>query len=316
MRPGHSKRFAVLRLRLVWHMTTWIALPVLLKTLTGCDHDVTTEKSVPIDAPFQRVKVEIAGDDIPMNLDIVGSDRTGADIDLTLHHTDDAPFEAGIVEEAYDFTTSVENETLVIRLRLNDSIFCFGGDLRISTPSRVDATIDLTNTVAPGTGGIRVERVSGEVDIRSNTGDVALVSIEGNVGVTIHRSGGVTFDGIRGNIDVTAMYADIALTDVVGDIDARVVFGEIVGDGLTGDVATIRTGDGGLTLWGVEYGTALDLLTQAGDVDLELVGTDYNIDPFAPNGTVGFSPDFSDDTEGRSVTIRALSGNIQVGRSI
>jgi DUF4097 and DUF4098 domain-containing protein YvlB len=161
-----------------------------------------------------------------------------------------------------------------------------------------------------------VERVCGDVDIRSNTSDVALVSIEGDVGVTIHRRGGVTFDGIRGNLDVTAMYADISLTDVVGDIDARVVYGEIVGDGLTGDVGTIRTGGGGLTLLGVEYNTALDLLAHEGDVDLELVGTDYNIDPFAPNGTVGISPDFSDDTEGRSVTIRALSGNIQVGRSI
>ncbi len=313
MRPGYSKQFTATCLLLSRHLTAWIPMSVLLIILTGCDHSVTTEKSVSIDTQFQRVVVEIAGYDTPMNLDIVGSDRIGADIDLTLHHSDDAPFEAGIVEEAYDFVTSVENETLVIRLRLNDNIFCLGGDLKISAPSRVDAAIDLTNTSRFNKGRIVVERVFGDVDIRSDNGEVALVSIEGNVSVTINRYGSVTLDDIRGNINVTALRsADIALTDVVGDIDMRVRYGEIVGDGLTGEVGIIRTFSGGLTLLRVRYSTALDLLTHEGDVNLELVGTGYNIDPFAPNGAVDLSADFSNDTEGGSVSIHALSGNIQV----
>ncbi len=294
--------------------------------LVGCDHAVTTNKKVSIDTPFKRVVVETTGRDsqmdrgTSMDVEIVGGNRTTAEIDLTLHHMDDAPFEGGIVEEAYDFDTSVEDGTLVIRLGLNDDVFCLGGDLTVVVPSRVDVEVIRTDgfpllgsTTEWKKNTVLVEGVSGDVAVSVDRSDVSLAAIDGDIRVDVRESGEVSFAGIRGSIAAAVEFSDLSLSDLDGDVDIHILgFGSVKGEMLRGRIGSFFTAGGDLTLSQADYTDRLDLDTQEGDVRLTLDGAAYDIDARAPNGTAEVSSSLTEGDAESTVNARTMFGDIRI----
>ncbi len=293
---------------------------VLAIALLGCDHAVTTNKVVSIDTPFQRVFVHTAGRDTSftngtsMNIVVVGGDRTTGEVDLTLHHSDDAPFEQGIVEEAYDFDTFVEDGTLIVRLSLNDDVFCFGGDLTVAVPSRIDVEVVRTDAVFAKDNTVLIEGILGDVTVLTDLGDVSLADIDGDVRVDVRNFNEMSFEGIRGSIAATAESGHILLFDVIGDANIRVTgYGDIKGEILQGGIGSFFTAGGDLRLSQVDYFERLDLNTQEGNVRLTLSGAAYDIEAHAPNGTIEVSPpSLTEETAESAVFVRTMSGDIRI----
>jgi hypothetical protein len=148
----------------------------------------------------------------------------------------------------------------------------------VSLSARIIASIPRRcNLLArSGDGTIRVERVAGTIELRTDDGGVRGVDLSGSI--VVHTGGGsLTFDDVEGTVDLESGDGGARLTGKLQSVRLRTGDGSVsvrVDDGsaMAGDWE-IRTGDGGLRLeLPSSFSAMLDASTGDGEVRLKGFG--------------------------------------------
>jgi DUF4097 and DUF4098 domain-containing protein YvlB len=159
-----------------------------------------------------------------------------------------------------------------------ESFSGFGFHQSASARLIVSAPRDVNVIARSGDGSIRVERVSGRLELRTGDGSIKASDIEGDL-ILNTGDGSVTVDGARGTIDLDTGDGGVNVTGRLTAVKLHTGDGSIVYRAEPGsemsDNWDITTGDGGVTLYLPNgFGAELDAHTGDGAIrnDLDVAG--------------------------------------------
>jgi DUF4097 and DUF4098 domain-containing protein YvlB len=185
-----------------------------------------------------------------------------------------------IVTIALPDGSAVRADTSVSDIRAEGRL----GDCRVKT-SAGDIQLDATASVELRTdaGAIAVDRIAGDADITTGSGQIRLGAVEGNA--ALRNSNGDNWIGtVTGELRVKAANGNVSVEHSRSDVTANTANGSVrIGD-VTRGTASLSTALGQIEI-GIHQGTAarLDVSTQFGRVRNELDTTDR---PAATDETV------------------------------
>jgi DUF4097 and DUF4098 domain-containing protein YvlB len=159
-----------------------------------------------------------------------------------------------------------------------ESFSGFGFHQSASARLIVSAPRDVNVIARSGDGSIRIERVSGRLELRTGDGSIKASDVEGEL-ILNTGDGSVTVDGARGTIDLDTGDGGVNVTGRLTAVKLHTGDGSIVYRAEPGsemsDNWDITTGDGGVTLYlPGSFGAELDAHTGDGAIrnDLDVVG--------------------------------------------
>jgi len=150
--------------------------------------------------------------------------------------------------------------------RVNLEVAGRGDDSRFEIT--VPYGVRVTATSQSGDIGIRGTR--GQVEVRSNGGDVDVEDVTTRLDVT-SLNGDITARGITGDIAVSTVSGGARLTDVHGTIDVGTVSGDIELRGITAKIVRAKTTSGDVTYDGtIDPAGRYEMATHSGDIRLRV----------------------------------------------
>jgi DUF4097 and DUF4098 domain-containing protein YvlB len=194
-------------------------------------------------------------------------------------------------------------------LRAADTRFSLVPDDRMRGDSRIEITLPAGTRVSveSHSGDVRVSRVQGDVQVRGQSGDLALTDLGGRVDVRL-ISGDVRISNVKGDVQVTAVSGDVDLNRIEGQVEVETVSGDIAARDVTSKWVRFRTTSGDLSYAGdVVAGGSYDLAAHSGDVQLTL--------PQAPSARVTISTFNGEIDSDFPITLAPGDHEIGMGRS-
>jgi DUF4097 and DUF4098 domain-containing protein YvlB len=217
--------------------------------------------------------------------------------------------------DSLQITTDQTGDTIELEVKrpASESFHGFGfhrspsARLMVSVPRRVDVR------ARSGDGSIRVDHVSGRVDLHTGDGSIHATDVTGEL--TIHTGdGSVTVDGADGRLNLETGDGGVNVTGKLTSLRAHTGDGSIVFRGEPGTTMSddweIETGDGGVSLYlPTDFDANLDAHTGDGTIrnDLEIkAGSDGEISKRTVRGRLGEG--------GKRMRIRTGDGSISLRR--
>jgi len=137
-------------------------------------------------------------------------------------------------------------------------------DLTVEVPTNVGLEVrdgsggaELRNVGAvnasSGSGGIRIQGASGDVELRSGSGHATATDVHGDVRATT-GSGGVTLERITGSVEIPRSGSgSVSLNQVTGSVHVGSIgSGSVDANGVGGDLSVDRKGSGSVNYTGVK----------------------------------------------------------------
>jgi DUF4097 and DUF4098 domain-containing protein YvlB len=159
-----------------------------------------------------------------------------------------------------------------------ESFSGFGFHHSASARLIVSAPRDVNVIARSGDGSIRIERVSGRLELRTGDGSIKASDVEGEL-ILNTGDGSVTVDGARGTMELDTGDGGVNVTGRLTAVKLHTGDGSIVYRAEPGsemsDNWDITTGDGGVTLYlPTGFGADLDAHTGDGAIrnDLDVIG--------------------------------------------
>jgi DUF4097 and DUF4098 domain-containing protein YvlB len=161
--------------------------------------------------------------------------------------------------------------------------------LRSGAPRSGDTRFELTVPVGvrvranTSSGDIRITGSKGEVEARTQRGDIAIEDV-GRAEITAY-SGDVDVSGVAGELRINAFNGDVRVRGVTGDCDVRTVSGEIDVREARSRLVRLGSTSGDLAFDGtIDPAGRYELETHSGDVDLTLplnIGVNLSVSTFS-----------------------------------
>jgi hypothetical protein len=189
----------------------------------------------------------------------------------------------------------------------------FGIGHNLSASAKLTVTMPREGNVVArsGDGSIRIEHVSGKLELRTGDGSVHGTDVSGQVMINT-GDGSVTLDGADGEVDVETGDGGVNIAGKVGVVkahtgDGSVTFRAAEGSAMKDDW-TITTGDGGVALYlPSDFGAQIDAHTGDGTIRSELqlnAGNDGQVSKRTVRARVGAG--------GKELKIRTGDGDIRL----
>lgn len=141
-----------------------------------------------------------------------------------------------------------------------------------------------------------------------------VVSIAGDADVTVTTAdGNVALTDLTGTVTVDVADGDVTLASLTGDMRVALGTGGVLGTRLVSDAATFETQEGDVDVTFDEPVTRLVVVSEDGDITVQLPEAPYAFDVSAPNGAIDLVLD-DDATAANTVTLEAGNGDITVYR--
>lgn len=236
----------------------------------------------------------------------------GSFVDVYVSRGDRVYFEGIIVgngdEGDYQFDTSIEDRTLVIRVERKKSNW---KNHRMDK-ARIDLSIvdGVSLDIDNSSGDVYVANLrASKSRIEASSGDITLKSIVANLEVET-SSGDIEIDGLTGDSKLESTSGDQEIYNTRGNIRTRSSSGDITFSGFEGKL-TIEATSGDVEL---RKGTgALKIRTSSGNIEGYGIKLTDNAYFDATSGNVDFN--FSNDLSELSFDLTASSGDLEVGNS-
>jgi DUF4097 and DUF4098 domain-containing protein YvlB len=141
-----------------------------------------------------------------------------------------------------------------------------GSDTRFEVTVPYGARVSTTSQ----SGDVTIHGTRGQVDVRSNSGDIDLEDVATRLEVNSF-SGDVTARGITGDVAISSLSGEVRLTDVHGNIDVGGVSGDITLRGAAAKIVRAKTTSGGIVYDGtIDPAGRYELSSHSGDIRLRV----------------------------------------------
>jgi hypothetical protein len=141
-----------------------------------------------------------------------------------------------------------------------------GGDTRFEVSVPFGARVSTTSQ----SGDVSIHGTRGQVEIRSDNGDVDIDDVATRLDVHI-LSGDVTARGIAGDVAISAISGEVRLAEVTGNIDVGSVSGDISLRGVAAKIVRAKTTSGEIVYDGtIDPSGRYDFSSHSGDVKLRV----------------------------------------------
>jgi len=219
--------------------------------------------------------------------------------------------------EALQVTATQDGNRIDVEIKkpAGDSVF-FGIGHNMSPSAKLTVTLPRAANVTArsGDGSIRIEHVSGRLELRTGDGSVHGTDISGQLSVNT-GDGSVTLDGADGDLDVETGDGGVNISGKLATVrahtgDGSVTFRAAAGSSMKDDWS-ITTGDGGVALYlPSDFGAQIDAHTGDGTIRTELdlaAGGDGQISRRTVRGRLGAG--------GKVLKVRTGDGDIRLKAS-
>ncbi len=194
-----------------------------------------------------------------------------------------------------------------------DSRGSFFGIRRSNIGFSVDIPFQYNVYLDTGGGSIKVEDISGEVEVDTSGGNLEIGMVTGG-DVDAHTSGGrITIEGVDGNVDANTSGGNIDIGNVSGNVSADTSGGRIEIGNVQGDIIADTSGGN------IEVGESVgrvELDTSGGSI--RAAWAEGPISANTSGGNIylaGSDTRVRADTSGGSITIEASNGPIEADTS-
>lgn len=199
-----------------------------------------------------------------------GIDGTDAELEVVIQVQAKDSAEAVEIRHRLKLTIEGEEGRLLARIHEPNEFFRwlnrgFLSKRQVDVSFHARGPKDADPMLSSVSGDVRVENVTGILDVESVSGDVYATELQGRVRVEnvsgdcrIRQCAGpLTISTVSGDVEIAECGADLEIDAVSGDVIARGVTGSVIGEAVSGDVE----------LRGV--GASVTMETVSGDIRLE-----------------------------------------------
>jgi uncharacterized protein involved in outer membrane biogenesis len=162
----------------------------------------------------------------------------------------------------FDFENTDEGVTVTTEGHDNWNFFNFGNGVKLKFEIRLPKTYNAN--VSSSGGDIRLEDLTGKIELSSSGGDITLKNVDGNTAVST-SGGDVNLDNAKGSFDLKTSGGDIKSLDYNGDLYASTSGGDI----------DLRGGNG-----------KIDAHTSGGEINLDYTGKNMGVNLESSGGDI------------------------------
>lgn len=245
-------------------IATAMALLVVVASPARADVEDTITKSYTIQ-PGGQLTVEVDRGSIEVK---TAADRQSVDIEVT-RNSRGSEAKARKVLNDHIVTTSQDSNKVEVRAEYKgpktSGWFGRSPDLQVHYVIKIPRKFEVNLKTAGG--NIKVADLTGNVQVYTSGGSLALERIEGSV--SGHTSGGnIRIAACRGTVDVHTSGGTLNLSEIEGDVAAKTSGGSIHAEKLTGK-SVVKTSGGSISVTGVKG--SIEATTSGGGVNAELI---------------------------------------------
>ncbi len=238
--------------------------------------------------------------------------RSGEGRDVVVEIEKRGPTQESVEQLQVTATQQGNRIDVEVKKPSGDSVF-FGIGHNMSPSAKFVVTMPKDGNVAAksGDGSIRIEHVSGKLDLRTGDGSIRGTDVSGQMAINT-GDGSVTLDGADGDVEVETGDGGVNIAGKLGVVRAHTGDGSVTFRAAPGstmkDDWSITTGDGGVAVYlPSDFGAQLDAHTGDGTIRSELdlnAGSDGQVSRRTVRGRVGAG--------GKVLKIRTGDGDIRL----